>query len=93
MARLQVSCISRGKKDAPHERIAGVGGLSFGAHWRHTSAEAIAAIENGVNTYFVEVNKLQTDLVVASHFGTKYLKAEGDTTVADPLASLPSCPY
>jgi hypothetical protein len=88
MAQLQVTCITkRGDHYDPHERIQGIGG----AGWYKTEDQAIAEIEQGTNSFFVNVGGRAVRVVVAVHNGRKYLKTEADGYSPNNLLALPEC--
>jgi hypothetical protein len=53
---------------------------------------AIAAIENGRFSFFVNVNGKEVDVIVATHERRKYLKTTADGYAPNNLLSLPECP-
>jgi hypothetical protein len=88
MARLQVTCIrKKGDHYDPHERIQGIGGSG----WYKAESDAIAEIEAGTNSFFVSVSVHNTDVIIASHNGRKYLKTTADGYRPDNLLALPEC--
>jgi hypothetical protein len=78
----------------PHERIRAVGGIEpDGTHWRLTQEEAIAAIEDGELSLYVEAPAGDVvRVVVARRRGRKYLKTEADGDRPNNLLSLPDFP-
>lgn len=90
---LQVTCIAKDDRHSPHQRIEGIGGSNHdGTRWRLTLAEAIADIETGRRTLFVEAGAQRVRVIIAVHEGRKYLKTEADGYSPDNLLSLPQCP-
>jgi hypothetical protein len=88
VADLHVTCIrKRGSHYDPHERIEGIGGDG----WYKTEATAISEIENGTNTFYVLVNGIRSNVVVATHNGRKYLKTTADGYEPNNLLALPEC--
>jgi hypothetical protein len=72
-------------------RLLGVGGVNpDGAHWRLAEAEAIAAIEAGRWSFYVEARGREVPIIVAvSKYGSKYLKGAGDALQPETLLALP----
>ena len=93
MSRLQITCITkRGGHNNAHERISAIGGIySFGGSWKKSEKEAIVAIENKTDSFFVHVDGREVKVVVATHSGRKYLKTERDDYSPDNLLSLREC--
>lgn len=87
MARLQVTCINKSDRHNPHERIRNIGGPGY----RFTESDAIRYIETGFHSFFVTVNGVTVDVIVAVHLGRKYLKTRPDGIRPDNLLSLPEC--
>ena len=94
MARL-VSCIEKGSSRNIPERIAAIGGSkkegTGWVKWRKTQAAAIAEIEAGEQTYYVNLEGSAPNLVVAVQNGVKYLKAPLDSEIPTTLLKLPDC--
>ena len=59
--------------------------------WSKTQASAIAEIESGEETYYVNIGGHTPNLVVATYKGAKYLKATVDRESPDSLLNLPDC--
>jgi len=91
--RHEVTCINKGDRTNPHERITHIGGRNGdGTAWRLTQHEAIAGIENGKWSFYVSRGGRSANVIVAvSRFGHKYLKTENDGEQPDNLLSLPEC--
>lgn len=93
-SRHEVKCINKSDRYDPHERIMNIGGVNpDGTRWKLTQPEAIAAIEAGKYSFYVQVQGRQVNVIVAtSRFGNKYLKTEADGDQPNNLLSLPECP-
>jgi hypothetical protein len=93
MAQVQVSYThKRGDHYAPHERIQGIAG-DGGNGWYRSEAQVIGEIERmGLNSYYVNVNGRQVNVVTAVHNGRKYIKTQSDGYAPNNLLSLPEPP-
>lgn len=90
MARHQITCINkRGNHYDPHERISHIGNQA--GNWRLTEGAAIRRIENGQDSFYTLVNGRETNIVVASHNGRKYLKTTADGYAPNNLLALSEC--
>lgn len=90
---LQVTCISKNDRYSPHGRIESIGGTNpDGTHWRLSLAEAIADIETGRRSFYVEAGGQRVRVIISVHEARKYLKTEADGYSPDNLLSLPECP-
>jgi hypothetical protein len=91
--RVEIQCINKGDRQNPHERILSVGGIHGGKRWKISQEEAIAGIESGKWSFFVNRGGKTVDVIVAtSHYGHKYIKTVADGEQPDNLLSLPECP-
>jgi hypothetical protein len=92
---VQITCINKTDRYNPHERIRAVGGRnSDGTGWKLTQELAIAAIEEGKYSFYVErpAGDRVRVVVPRSAQGNKYLKTEADGEQPNNLLSLPECP-
>ena len=78
--RIRVECINKTNRTDPHERISHIGGRNpNGARWKLTEADAIADIEQGKWSFYVERPSGHTvDVIIATRLGKKYLKTTAD---------------
>lgn len=94
MAKL-VSCSEKDPSSEIHSQIKAIGGMKkvgpVWMAWRKTQAEAIAAIESGEETYYVNIEVSTPNLIVAVNEGIKYLKAFVDLEAPTTLLNLPDC--
>ena len=88
----QIKCINKTDRFNAHERIENVGGNEGGKQWKLPEGDAIAGIENGKWSFFVQAGGKTADVIVATRLGRKYLKTENDGEQPDNLLSLPECP-
>jgi hypothetical protein len=93
VARYQIRCISRTSLMNHDRRIASISGVNpDGAHWSITVEEAIAAIEAGKWSFYIDRGGRQLPVVIAvSKYGSKYIKTTADTLQPDSLLALPEC--
>ena len=88
-----IHCVVRSDRLNHDRRLREVGGVNpDGAHWRISEAEAIAAIEAGRWSFYVEIGGRQQPVLVAvSKYGSKYLKTAADGLQPESLLRLPEC--
>lgn len=79
---LLVRCTEKLPAGEPHTRVISLGGtLRDGSPWKVDVATAIAQVERGEQTYYVEINGFTPNLIVALHRGVKYLRSPFDRDV------------
>ena len=93
---LLVTCTGKDLSREVPERIRSIGGRTVRSGtgsiaWSTTQASAIAEIESGEETYYVNIGGHTPNLVVASYKDAKYLKATIDRESPDSLLNLPDC--
>ena len=91
---VEIKCINKTDRFSAHDRIKSIGGVNpDGRPWKLTVAEAIAGIEGGKWTFFVNQAGRKVRVIIAvSAAGNKYLKTENDGEQPNNLPSLPECP-
>ncbi len=92
--RHRVLCVKKTDRSDPHERIRQIGGENpDGTPWRLTQEDAIAGIEQGRWTFFVErpAGDAVNMVVATSRYGNKYLKTAADGDQPNNLLSLREC--
>lgn len=93
MARHEVKCINKTNRSSAHERISHIGGVnSDGSRWKVTSEYAITSIKSNQHSYYVRQGNHEVNVIVATRYGTDYLKTQNDGDSPDNLLSLPECP-
>lgn len=86
-----VSFVQKAYSYDPHERIESISGFNADkSRWKFSQPAAIAAIESGLDEFFVSTPERLVKIVVMSHSGQKYLKTELDGKGPDCLLALPS---
>jgi hypothetical protein len=93
--RVRIDCINKTDRYNAHERIKSIGGRNpDGGRWRLSQADAIARINDGTYTFFVERPAGHpVDVTISrSATGHLYLKTASDGEQPNNLLSLPECP-
>jgi hypothetical protein len=92
-AHYLIHCVGRTDRLNHDRRLRGIGGVNpDGAHWYISEAEAIAAIEAGRWSFYVDHGGGAVAVVVAiSKYGSKYLKGSADALQPESLLALPEC--
>jgi hypothetical protein len=90
---IRVECVVRTDRVSPHHRIRAIGGRGRdGKAWRLSEEAAIAAIEDGQASFYVERPRgHRIDLAVGQGLGKTFLKAQSDVESPDTLLALPDC--
>lgn len=91
----RLQCIKKTNRSNPHERIQFIGGLNGDStRWQVSQPDAIAGIENGKWSFYVEPPAGdRVEVVVAvSAAGHEYLKTRADGDQPNNLLALPECP-
>ena len=89
--RRTITFVQKAYSYDPHERIDSIGGLnSDKSRWKLSQEAAIAAIEGGLDEFFVTAPDRMVKVIVMNHGGQKYLKTEADSKAPDFLLTLPS---
>jgi hypothetical protein len=88
-----ISCVTRTDLVNHDRRIHSVGGVNpDGARWHLSHDDAIAAIEAGRWSFYIERRGRPVPVVIAvSKYGTKYLKCSHDPQQPESLLALPGC--
>jgi Protein of unknown function (DUF3892) len=92
---IQIQCINKTDRSNSHERIQSIGGTNAdGSRWKLNESQAIADIEAGKYSFYVErpAGHRVNVIVATSRYGNKYLKTTADGEQPDNLLSLPECP-
>ena len=92
---VRIGCVNKRERQNPGEHITHVGGVNGdGSRWRLSEEDAIAGIEAGKWSFYVERpagHRVGVVIAVSPH-GRKYLKTVADGEVPNNLLSLPECP-
>ena len=93
--RVRIECVNKTDRYNPHERIASVGGRNHdGTRWRMPEGQAIAGINEGKYSFYVESPPGHVvDVIIArSAHGSEYLKTRADGEHPNNLLALAECP-
>ena len=91
----RIQCVNKTDRYNPYVRINNVGGLDGdGTRWTMSQQDAIAGIEAGQRSFYVDrPTGDRVDVIVAvSSDGNRYLKTTADGDEPNNLRSLPECP-
>ena len=93
-ANIEIMCVGKLPRQNPYEQLRSVGGVTpTGTSWMLSQPQAIADIETGKSSFFVNASRQRLRVVVAfTPSGNKYLKTERDSGVVNTLLSLPEHP-
>jgi hypothetical protein len=89
--RRQITCINKLDRNNPYEPILKIGGIENGMRWTMTEKDAIAAIDNGIYSFFVYRGGSEAKVIVDTRNGRRYLKTAADDETTNNLLSLPEC--
>lgn len=92
---IQIKCINKTNRSDAHQRIHSIGGTNAnGTRWKLLESQAIADIESGRHSFYVErpVGHRVNVIVATSRYGHEYLKTTADGEQPDNLLALPECP-
>lgn len=92
-SRHRIDCVNKSDRSNPHERITHVGGPNPTGRWKLSQEAAIAGIEDGSWTFYVErpIGDPVDVIVAVSGYGNKYLKTRADGDQPNNLLALPEC--
>ena len=91
----RIQCVNKNDRYNPYVRVDNLGGLNEdGTPWSITQQEAIAGIEAGRLSFYVDrpVGDRVDVIVAVSAYGNRYLKTTADGDEPHNLLSLPECP-
>ncbi|HWA09017.1 MAG TPA: hypothetical protein VG838_06065 [Opitutaceae bacterium] len=76
----------------PHTRIVTVGGILPAGRWEMLESEAVHAVVLRRHSFFVTVNGVKVDIVIARQDDRWYLKGQTDSYTPKTLLDLPDGP-
>jgi hypothetical protein len=86
MADYQVTCITKGNRYSPHERITALGGP--GGYW--STDVVMAKMRNG-DRFWAQAGNARVYLRIDYHDGRPYVRTEPDGRYDNNLLELPPC--
>lgn len=90
---LKVKWIDQCDAPDPYQRVRHIGGNTGEFRWKHSHAQAVQFVEDGLFDYYVEKNARAMKLEVGSTAdGHKFLKTEADADEPRQLLNLPQFP-
>jgi hypothetical protein len=92
--RYLISCVGRSDLLNHDRRLRRIGGVNRdGAHWQMSEADAIAAIEAGRWSFYLQTaaGGEQPVIIARSKYDIKYLKGAADALQPESLLALPDC--
>lgn len=84
---LEITCIRKGDRYNPFERITHVGGNG----WRKTQEDVIRDIRFNRQPYHVTKRGIRVEVIAVQREGRWYLKTENDGVDPNNLLELPEC--
>lgn len=92
-SNIEIKYIQKTAHSDPYERVRSIGGIKTnGCTWRLSFDAAISSIETGKWSFWVTHNGKPIPVIISTHNGHKYLKADGDSIEPTMLLALPEFP-